>query len=232
MKKIKIVTWNIWGGENIDNIIECLRTVDADIIGLQEVLEELDGSNNNAENIASALGYEWAYTPTCTLDYEHSHLLKIHGYTREMHWGNAVLSKYPIVGNNTYVLSNHKSRTALVTNIAVDSENLTAISTHLAYSKDSELIRSEQVDTLLKVIPDERAIIMGDFNELPKSVVIEKMRERLIDTQENTASDSAQISEAERIDYIFTTKDIKYSNSRIINSDASDHLPILTEIML
>ena len=149
-----------------------------------------------------------------------------------MHWGNAVLSKYPIVGNNTYVLSNHKSRTALVTNIAVDSENLTAISTHLAYSKDSELIRSEQVDTLLKVIPDERTIIMGDFNELPKSVVIEKMRERLIDTQENTESDSAQPSGADRIDYIFTTKDIKYSNSRIINSDASDHLPILAEIKL
>jgi len=67
---IKIASWNIAGGhsisslqqfdyspEDLDYFIEQLRSINADIVCLQESHTSEDGSNSNAHAIAAALGY-------------------------------------------------------------------------------------------------------------------------------------------------------------------------------
>lgn len=232
MTQLKVVTWNIWGGKNINAIIECLRVANADIVGLQEVLEETDGSGNNAESIARALGYEWVYAPTRTLDPSLSHLLKTHNYSKSMRWGNAVLSRRHIIGSTLRALSQNKLRTAIAANIVVGGEKLSVISTHLAHSAESESVRNDQVETLIKIAPDERAIVMGDFNAAITSIAIHKMREKFIDTMTHSAQATLQESDIERIDYVFITKEIRCIESGVICSDASDHLPVYAIIEL
>lgn len=79
---------------------------------------------------------------------------------------------------------------------------------------------------------------MGDFNALPKSSVIQSMRSALIDsdpTSNPTAflypADCCNIQSVEiRLDYIFVTRDIKVYDFKVLNSKASDHLPISLQI--
>lgn len=52
MAKVKVVSWNIWGGQHLPEILDFLLEFKPDIICLQEVIQDLDGKNNTAETIA------------------------------------------------------------------------------------------------------------------------------------------------------------------------------------
>lgn len=82
---------------------------------------------------------------------------------------------------------------------------------------------------------------MGDFNSAPDSSTIKKIETRLKaigpDYSELTFTTKPFQHEAFRVDglewrldYIFATSDIKVLSSKIIETDYSDHLPILAEI--
>jgi exonuclease III len=58
--KLKILSWNIWCGTYLDEVIKFLKIADSDIIALQEVAE--DNRGNISEIIAKELGYKYVYT--------------------------------------------------------------------------------------------------------------------------------------------------------------------------
>lgn len=233
MTQLKVLSWNIWGGKNITEIIETLKKADADIVGLQEVLENEDGSNNNAQTIAEALGYDWVYETTTLLTPSMSHLLKEHGIEKNMAWGNAILSKCKIINNKSYILSETHKRIAIEATVKVDDKFLHAISTHLMYAhfQPSE-IQTIQVKNLLKIIPEERSIVIGDFNATPETDVIKSMEKVMPDSGNDVGHTYTSTSSGEKykLDYIFKTKDIKIVSSGTIESKASDHLPIYSII--
>ena len=77
---------------------------------------------------------------------------------------------------------------------------------------------------------------MGDFNATPESETIRKMSEVLVDTDPTSAPTwsvypagclvcNPQAIDT-RLDYIFTTPDIKTSSFKVEQSKGSDHLPI------
>jgi endonuclease/exonuclease/phosphatase family metal-dependent hydrolase len=76
---------------------------------------------------------------------------------------------------------------------------------------------------------------MGDFNLPPRSPTLSPIRERLYDTAElfsepllSFPSDNPIV----KIDYIFTTHDIKVLSADIPKIVASDHRPYLATIEL
>lgn len=92
------MTFNVWGagsntGTSIEATVAVLRTIDADIVGLQEVRSEAEsckaddcpagGPDGIAERLAEALGY---------------HVYVQRG-EHEALWANAILSRYPISKN-------------------------------------------------------------------------------------------------------------------------------------
>lgn len=237
---MKVVTWNIWKGKYLAEVIHTLKTLKADIISLQEVkaYEQDTTYNNIGEIIAQELGYHFTYCKSFTTD----------RHTPSFDQGNAILCKYPFVKTNCHFLSTLEDyqgnaatepRTAVEVEIALPSGNLTILNTHLGYSEDlsDTPLQLQQVKRLLQIVPEKRALLMGDFNALPTSTVIKKIETTLINTdKELTAPTRIDEIDGEKngahIDYIFTTEDISFSDFTIHPTQASDHTPLTVTVTL
>ena len=221
-----------------------MRELDADIIGLQEVLADEDGSDNDAEKIANALGYSWFYAPTQLLTPSASYVLSQLGVKKNKWWGNALLSRYPMSSKRVHVLSEERKRTALEGAVAVGGTSLHVFSTHLVHGggRTAEA-REAQVDRLLAFVPSTAAIVMGDFNATPESGAVQKMNRIMTQTESDLsratigrhpelyrAADGA--TDEQRLDYIFITSDLRAVESGIADSDASDHIPVYALVEL
>ncbi len=230
-----IVTWNIWGGKNLEEVKEFLQKQKPDVIGLQEV-KTLNGVNH-AEYLAQQLGYHVSYCKSFTTD----------RHTPVYDLGNAILTKDKPLSSVCHELSSLEDykgssvtepRTAVEVTIPYHNSRLTIFSTHLGYSEkfgESDL-RDRQTGKLVQLIQDrENVILMGDFNSVPTSRVIATFSSLLINTDsELTQSSFTDLKDPDkttyRIDYIFTSRNIPSRNFLIHSSEASDHLPLSIEI--
>jgi len=231
--KIKILSWNIWNGKYLSEIIEYLKTANADIIGLQEVVQNLDGSNNIAQVIAEKLSYEWTFAKTRT-------------YTegdRVFDWGNAILSKHKIVSSKTHILSSEEARTALQADIQINKTLLHVFSTHLLHTHQKpSKIQELQADTLAKLLPKDHTIVMGDFNATPNSIAVKHI-DNILENTDRILLPTWSVYEEGcpgckpqgiycKLDYIFVTKDIPFDSFMVGQTKGSDHLPISVEVKL
>lgn len=233
--KLKILSWNIWCGTYLDEVIKFLKIADSDIVALQEVAE--DNRGNISEIIAKELGYKYVYTTDIDMPLKY-----LPGYKeddeRTIKMGNAILSKYEIVSNKEHKLVDNKDRTVIEANIKIEDKILNVFSIHLRHTHQKQLdIQDLQAENLLKFLPTKNTIVMGDFNSLPESGVIKKFNESLQNTEigHNTPTWSVYkdgcteclIDEViHKLDYIFTSKDLKSDKFMVYNLKGSDHLPI------
>lgn len=230
---MKVLSWNIWIDGYLDQVHTYLKKSNADIIALQEVTQEKDGSNNIAKIVAEESGYDFIFDPTMEGE--------LNG--KVVDWGKAVLSRYKITDHKTYTLSQEEKRTALEVILQVNNVPLHVFSVHLLHThqKDNR-IQTLQVDNLIKALPTEHVIVMGDFNATPKSIVIKKMRDILKDANPRSTPTWSLYTEGcpvcklaevnTCLDYLFTSKDIKIKSFEVGDSSASDHLPILANLEL
>ena len=224
--RLKILSWNIWCDGYMDEIAAFLDAADADIICLQEVL-----SNDKTRDVLKHLGakgYRYAFADAMKHD---------DGWSM----GNAVFSKYEIANSAAYILSEKESRNAVRADIVVNGTTLRIFSVHLfhTHQKPSD-IQVVQAETLLKSVPPDHSIVMGDFNATPESVAVQKMRATMTDADPTDAPtwsmypagcDVCKPQKLDtRLDYIFTTKDIRAGSFTIGQSKGSDHLPISATI--
>jgi len=234
MSNIKILSWNIWGGQHYPEIIKTLREADADIIGLQEVIEDLDGTKNTAKMIAEELGYDYAYAPTGESETAQLYSLL---EPKTVHMGNAVLSKSKIKETKIHQLSEERKRIAVEAVIPAGSSVLHVFSTHLVHTHQQPLeLQNLQARNLLALVPRENAIVMGDFNALPESDCVKIMNagmKKIDDGMSPTWSvypEGCPVCNPQsidiRLDYIFTTPDMKTKSFTVHDSKGSDHLPI------
>lgn len=226
--KLKILSWNIWINGYFDQVTDFLKASGADIIGLQEVVS--DEPKRDIISFLAKLGYQHVFAPV------------------KKTWGNevyndgpAVFSKYKIAGSNTYILSKNDPRTAVRANIQINGEAIHVFCTHLVHTHQQESKEQNgQVFNLLKELPSERTILMGDFNATPDSTVIKNIKKALIDSDPSSLptwsvypNGCKECNPQElntRLDYIFTSKDIKASSFKVEESKASDHLPISVSV--
>lgn len=225
---VEVLSWNIWYESQIDKVHEQLKKSNADIIGLQEVSQSPDGKNNVGQKIASELGYSYVYKTA----------MDLRPYGTPLVMGNAVLSKYPIEGSKSYILSKTDSRVAVQANIRIKDTILHVLSTHLVHTHQKpSLIQEEQAKTLIASLPKNHTVVMGDFNATPESnavIIMEKNFQRPKgDVNSPTWSmypEGCKVCLPQtlntRLDYFFVTSDIRATNFRVVQSTASDHLPI------
>lgn len=222
--QIKILSWNIWIDSHFELVKEFLKNADADIIGLQEVRED-DPSRETVKYLKS-LGYQHVFAP----------IAKTWG-GNVWNDGPAIFSKYEIITSKKYMLSDEDSRAAAQADIKVGDETLHVFSTHLTHTHQQDsAVQLQQVEELLKHILPESSILMGDFNAIPSSQTIQKVRELLVDTDTNEQPTWSVYPEGcvtcnpqkidIRLDYIFTSKDIRTHSYKVEDSKGSDHLPI------
>lgn len=243
--KIKIATYNIHRAIGIDRrfkpqrIIDILNEIDADIVLLQEVDEGVPRSRelNLAKEISEACGYP---------HYALGHNVSL----RKGYYGNATLSKFPIVRerNINLTIGNKKRRGCQHTRLKIDSSkkslNLDVFNLHLGLSAKERqkqaglLFRSKEYRDLDGNMP---CIVAGDFNDwrsLLRALFIEGMGFKCA-TDKNRMMGEVAIktfpSFAPRggLDRVYYKGHLRFVNvcryRKKMAKIASDHLPVITE---
>ncbi len=229
--EITILTFNIRSGNDadgkqaLDSIIEEVRETGAHIIGLQEVERRMPRSGfvDQAKAIAEALGFYFYYGSN----------INVLG----VQYGNAFISKYPIVEIKNHRLPRElmEPRGVIEATVDVDGSSLHVFVTHLGLH-DRE--RDKQMETLHGMLSEKEGpmILMGDFNNLPGSMDMAQHNMRLIDSatamEMEDAYTYAYYSDAPnvRIDRIYTSEDIEIIDHAVRPSKTSDHLRVVTKI--
>lgn len=222
--QLRVLSWNIWTDGHFDQVMDFLKRANADIVGLQEVVA--DDPKRDVIGFLNKLGYQHVFAPV------------------EKDWGErfindgpAVFSKHKILKSETFILSKTESRAVAKAEIQIGTVTLSIFSTHLVHThQEHSDVQDEQATSLIKLIPRENAILMGDFNAQPTSTTIKIIKQVLIDSDPNSKPTWSVYPEGcttcnpqaieTKLDYIFTTKDINTTGFKVENSRASDHLPI------
>jgi len=229
---LKVVSYNIEFGEKISQAAAELGNIpeleDADILLLQEM------NPNGVETLARTLRFNYIYYPA-----------SVH-VKNKMDFGNAVLSRWPIKSFRKVILP-HKHpfrkqiRIAVFALIQVGRFEILASSVHtemewLIYTK-----RMDQIETIVKNIPDEfkYVVVGGDLNTLDIECV--KLAEKILGQ-----ADLSRVSKGvgptakgdftgvlgPELDQIYARGMTLIKNGKSKNAKASDHFPIWVELKI
>lgn len=246
---IRIINYNIQAGIGNDGDYDIRRTAEvirksgADIVGLTEVDVHFDSRSNfdnQVEILAEELGMYSFYGPIYDLDpYEE-------GQPRRK-YGMAILSKYPIIDAHNHEITRLSTQDENPeprpmpgfpeAKINVDGKVFSFYVTHLDY-RGNPMIREMQVDDTLNIFSEVVGpkILVGDLNALPDAPEVGPLFEYLNDSWELGGGGEGYTfpvsNPHKRIDYILVNQGINVVNSEVIDTEASDHFPVITDIVL
>lgn len=175
-KTLRVMTYNIKGGEGafgssgsgrdflaLGRIVDAITAQQPDLVALQEiaVIGSREPIAHQVLHLAESLGMYAAFAPV-----EGGDLLSAGNLRGRDFWGNAVLSRYPILGSRVHELCAGRPRDcrcALETTIDVDSTPLLFTSVHLSYHWPVTLVQARELAgaTFSRGYP---CIVAGDFN--------------------------------------------------------------------
>ena len=157
-KKFRFASYNIFHGGRADldmsKIAKNIIDNDIDIVGLQEVdMGALrSGRIDTLKELSLATGYQY-YVFFKTIDFDSGE------------YGTAVLSKYPIIFSEKYLLNsgNSEQRALGLTQIDVCGQIINFFVTHLTF--DSPAIRAGQLSQIAHMLSQkDNFVLAGDFN--------------------------------------------------------------------
>ena len=232
-RTLRVATYNIHRSRGLDGrtnparIAEVIRTVDADVIALQEVIGAGPHSQGHAEEIGALTGMGWVMAPT-------RHL-------RGCLFGNVVLSRHPITHHAQYDLSwkTCEPRCAQRVDIAFGDDTLHLYNVHLG---TAFLERRHQAGRLTTVLHDRRVgspkIVLGDFNEWTKGLATSVLTERLqsIDLRKHLKRRRTYpgVFPVLHLDHIYYEGQVEVEKVELPRNRlalmASDHLPLVADL--
>jgi endonuclease/exonuclease/phosphatase family metal-dependent hydrolase len=234
-KTLRVVTYNIHRGRGLDGrtlpqrAVEVLRSLNADIIALQEVIGAGPDGSGHAEEIGAGLGMGWVMASVRQL--------------RGHQFGNLVLSKFPIKQHYQYDLSwkTCEPRCCQRVDLTIDGRTLHLFNVHLGTAFRE---RRDQAARLAAIVHDRRIrspkIVLGDFNEWSGGIATAALSEKL------QAIDLSVYLRRKRtypgilpflhLDHIYYEGYVEIAGIEIPRTRksliASDHLPFLAEFSI
>lgn len=238
--QIRVLQWNVWMDEDPKRILGVLREIDADILCLQEVVSSRPWHELLLDPLARELGYFGRFAVAHTLARGNGLLAR----------GNAVFGRRQPTAVREVRLrayTNRVSQDELQGRIYVEATfpfdvPIIAGSAHLSYVPRFEMPPWKQAESvrLFNTVRQHkrRALIGADLNAGPDSPGVELMRTHFCDagppatvptwtTKPYSDPSFTETRLAWRLDYVFVTPDIRVVEARVIETDVSDHLPIL-----
>lgn len=226
--KLKLMTYNIRRGIgkdgrlNLNHTAEVIKNSNADIISLQEVERHSirTGFQDQIKILSNKLDMKYAYGKSINI---------LNG-----EYGNGLISLYPIEEYKVYDLpSDSEQRTMLRTVINIGSHRLAVYNTHLGLS---EAERKEQLNFIIQMVKEESLdyILMGDMNMKSDKLtaVTDFLKDSAQDSEQQQQSTFEEKGLQERIDYIFVSPNMQVENYDVVISEASDHYPVVSEIVV
>jgi endonuclease/exonuclease/phosphatase family metal-dependent hydrolase len=208
-----------------DAILSC----GADIVGLNEMRDKGEDPEYDRQTaILSEL-----------TGMEHFYFAKAIDVRGKNPYGNAILSKLPIVSAETIPVPDPEPRSEAGRHyetrclLKAKLENgFTVLVIHFGLNPDEQ---ENAAATVLQHLEDKKCILMGDFNVLPENPVLNGIRARMKDAADlfpqplmSFPSDAPD----RKIDYIFVSPDIEVITANIPAIVASDHRPHTAEIKI
>ncbi len=226
---VRIMTYNIHSGygaagrHNPEQIAQVIEASGADIVALQEVsrVRLLDGGTDLAGWLSRRLG-----------------LPVIFRGTEEPIWGNAILSRFPILESGWDDLPREGAligRGYLWAKIDVGFP-LLVINAHLHHIEEDHQIRLVEVPALLDFWNGRpTTILLGDLNSEPDYPEMAlPPAAGLVDSWSEAGAGVgftwSAAAPGKRIDWIWHSSDLQAAQIEVISSQASDHLPVVAEI--
>ncbi len=233
VRTIRVATYNIHRCRGLDGrtipsrVADVIRSINPDLVALQEVIGAGAASQGHAEEIGALLGMGWVMAPA-------RHL-------RGCLFGNVVLSRFPVRHHTQYDLSwkTCEPRCCQRVDLAIDDDTLHLYNVHLG---TAFLERRHQAGRLSAIVHDRRVgdpkIVLGDFNEWMKGLATSMLSEKLqsIDLRKHlrrrrTYPGVFPVLHLDHIYYEGKVEVVKLELPRTrLALMASDHLPLVAEL--
>ena len=234
-RTLRVATYNIHRSRGLDGrtipsrIAEVIRTIDPDVIALQEVVGAGPSSQGHAEEIGALIGMGWVMAPT-------RHL-------RGCLFGNVVLSRHPITHHAQYDLSWKTCEPRCCQRVDVDlgGRLLHVYNVHFG---TAILERRVQAERLAGIVSDRRVtgpkVVLGDFNEWTRGPASALLSERLrgLDLAAHLRRRRTYpgVLPLVHLDHIYYDGDLSVGRVELVRTRrallASDHLPLVAELAI
>ena len=243
-QSLRVMTYNIYGARatspanaaDLDAIAEVIRRQNPDFVTLNEVdvFTNRTGKDvHQARDLAEKLGMEWHFSKAIDRD--------------GGEYGDAVLSKYPILDKRSYRLPRAaeqpgEDRSLCVIRVQIDGKDLYVASTHLDHlSGDaSRLVQATEIRRIRDTELEGDLILCGDLNAIPSSNVIATMTSFLTNTGPIDQYTFPSDDPSRKIDYIMyapiehfgvqNCQVVSRGDQQVGGVDASDHRPVIADI--
>lgn len=240
---VRVMTYNIHAGANawhefdIDTQVEAIRSSGAEIVGLQEVDHHWSARSDwisEVTHLADALGMFAFFGPILDED------PPAEGAPRRQ-FGCATLSSYPMILTRDHqILRYADGRYAHgfpQVRINVEGAHVDVFNTHLDYRGDP-VIRIGQNADMIRIASQFTGpqILLGDLNARPEQPEMQPVWEHWEDAW-LTAGDGPghtfnAIAPDRRIDYILLKNGPRVRNIEVLDTQASDHRPLVADLVL
>jgi len=231
---ISVLVYNTHAGtdakrvSNLERVAQIIKNERADIVLLQEVdsATRRSGGVDQVARLRELTGYHGVFGKA--IDYDGGK------------YGIAILSRWPIASDTLIHLAvaehdaKYEERGALVAAISTPEGDLRVIDTHLEAYNNS--YRLEQARALAAIAAAQRdsgiTILGGDFNSEPESGVISIFadsgwRDAFVQCGEGSGFSFPADVPVKRIDYLLLSGSTKCASAKVIETEASDHRPVL-----
>lgn len=242
--RIRVMTLNIHHGEGLDGRVDLARLAQLirhwqpDLVGLQEVDRNWGARSNfqdQAAWLAGEVGMQYAFAPA---------LRRPSLLGSEAGFGNALLSRYPLLESRVVTLprqGTREDRSLLIAQVKLPGQVIQVGVTHLGLSREERIGH-------VRIILDElkRAnlptVLMGDWNDRPDAPEVVAVTFHLQDVvaaigqseareQATFRYDSPDGRPNVRIDYIFVSGDFQVEAVQTVETGVSDHLPVVADLI-
>ncbi|MFC1510329.1 glycosyltransferase [Candidatus Omnitrophota bacterium] len=240
-KTIRIMTYNVHscvgmdGKTSPERIARVIGRHEPDIVALQELdMKRLrTGNIDQPHLIAKRLKMIYHFHPSFSIE--------------EEHYGNAIISRYPIelirAGKLPTIKNKSKleTRGALSVNVKIGEQQLQIINTHLGLRRKERLKQARELisEKWRGQASYEPTVLCGDFNALPGSPTFKCLTQKYADAQielDNHRPHPTWFSHFPigRIDHLFINSKINVVNVEVsktkLDKISSDHLPLIVDI--
>lgn len=198
-----------------------IRDAAPDLLGLQEVHRRLPWSRmaDQPAQIAAQTRLTAIFRPSFSIG--------VGGY------GNACLTRLPVSDVKRHRLPGRaEPRAVLQLDLRREEETARIFITHFGLAADEKIAQAKALAEMVAASP-HAAIVLGDLNSQPESeelrVLLETgLRHAVPEDLPTYPSDVPRC----RIDYILVTPDWRASDARVVQTLASDHLPLVADLEL
>ena len=229
----RLVSWNVRylrdpnGRMDPEAVAKVIEEQKPDVVLLQEVPRgwPISGGVDGVEWLSRRLAMPYVYAPAA-----------------DQQFGNLILSRLRITDVETRTLpkgngSMNRSYAAATVELP-NGRTVRLYDVHLAHRDNQTPTRLAQLEVLLDARAEHTpAVVAGDFNSGPGSQEITKViGTGLVSAQDTTGYGGAATSPTDRpthrIDWIFGTPDVAFTDFALLRTQTSDHFPLAVTVSI